>query len=252
MSLILDALRKSEHQRQRQAGPGLAVVPEGRVTERPANWVIALAGLLVLNVIVVAALWLTGRNPAPAAAVATQAAQTPPAAAALAAPTPAPVASAEVRSQPPRPVTLPHQPARSEVRPLTTEVAPPTSTSAAAPATSAVPSAASAPGASFSPEATARAVTPPPAPAMPSTTQANDDARLPRFADLVVRGDLNVPHMHIDIHVYGGTPAERFVFINMRRYNEDQATQEGPRIVRITRDGVVMDHQGTRFFLSRD
>jgi hypothetical protein len=30
VSLILDALRKSEHQRQRQAGPGLAVVPEGR------------------------------------------------------------------------------------------------------------------------------------------------------------------------------------------------------------------------------
>ena len=58
--------------------------------------------------------------------------------------------------------------------------------------------------------------------------------------------------MHLDIHVWSGNPAERFVFINMRRYNEGQATQEGPRVERIARDGVVMDHQGQRFFLSRD
>jgi general secretion pathway protein B len=245
MSLILDALRKSEHQRQRQAGPGLAVVPEGRATERPANWVIALAGLLVLNVIVVSALWWTGRNSGPASAVATQPA------AVVAAPTPVPPAPGDVQSRQPTPVTLPAQPMRSEVRPLTTEVAPPTSTGVPAPAASAGPSPAPALAGDSSPGVTARAATPPPAQA-PTATQANEDARLPRFADLVVRGDLNVPHMHIDIHVYSGTPAERFVFINMRRYNEDQATQEGPRIVRITRDGVVMEHQGTRFFLSRD
>jgi general secretion pathway protein B len=55
-----------------------------------------------------------------------------------------------------------------------------------------------------------------PSPAAP----ANEDARLPRFADLVMRGELNVPHMHIDIHVFSEIPAERFVFINMRKYNE--------------------------------
>jgi general secretion pathway protein B len=238
MSLILDALRKSEHQRQRQAGPGLAVVPESRATERPATWVLALAGLLVLNVIVVTALWLTGRNPEPASPV------EPAAAPAASTPAPVPPATAPARtgSQRPLPVALPAPSVRSEVRPLTTEVAPPVATPAQPRA------AASAAGASAG---TAPAATPPPA-SVPAMQQANDDARLPRFADLVVRGDLNVPHMHIDIHVYSGTPAERFVFINMRRYNEGQATQEGPSIVRITRDGVVMDHQGTRFFLSRD
>jgi general secretion pathway protein B len=239
MSLILDALRKSEHQRQRQAGPGLAVVPESRATERPATWVLALAGLLLLNVIVVTALWLTGRNPEQAPPVEAAAAPAASSPAAL----PAATAPARTGSQRPTPVALPVPSARSEVRPLTTEVAPPAA-AAAQPST-----AASTPGAS--PGAAPRNVTPPPA-SSPSTQQANDDARLPRFADLVVRGDLNVPHMHIDIHVYSGTPAERFVFINMRRYNEGQATQEGPSIVRITRDGVVMDHQGTRFFLSRD
>jgi general secretion pathway protein B len=63
---------------------------------------------------------------------------------------------------------------------------------------------------------------------------------------------MNVPHMHLDIHVFSENPAERFVFINMRRYDEGQVTQEGPRIERIARDGVVMDYQGQRFFLPRD
>jgi general secretion pathway protein B len=75
---------------------------------------------------------------------------------------------------------------------------------------------------------------------------------LPRFADLVVRGELNVPHMHLDIHVYSGNPAERFVFVNMKRYNEGEATAEGPRIERIVPGGVVMEHRGQRFLLSRD
>jgi general secretion pathway protein B len=226
MSLILDALRKSEHQRQRQAGPGLAVVPESRASQRPATWILVLGALLALNILVLAALLLTGRQPAEVAD-----APAPPADAA-----PAPVQAERTVSAP---VALPSRPPRNEVRPLTTEVTEP----AAAPAPAARTEAAG-------PRATAdapRAATPPTA-----VERATNDARLPRFADLVVRGELNVPHMHIDIHVFSGNPDERFVFINMRRYNEGQATQEGPRVERITNDGVVMDHQGQRFFLSRD
>jgi general secretion pathway protein B len=58
--------------------------------------------------------------------------------------------------------------------------------------------------------------------------------------------------MHLDIHVFSTVAADRFVFINMRKYAEGEVTQEGPRIERIARDGVVMDHQGQRFFLPRD
>jgi hypothetical protein len=134
------------------------------------------------------------------------------------------------------PVALPSRPPRNEVRPLTTEVTEP----AAAPA----PAARTETAGPRAPADAPRAAAPPTA-----VERATGDARLPRFADLVVRGELNVPHMHIDIHVFSGNPDERFVFINMRRYNEGQATQEGPRVERITNDGVVMDHQGQRFFL---
>lgn len=228
MSLILDALRKSEHQRQRQAGPGLAVVPESQGAGRPATWLLALAALLLLNMLVLAAVLMTGR-------------QAEPTAGAPAATAPPPQAAPAERSRP-APVTLPARPPRDEVRPLTTEVAPPT-TGTAPPRAQAGGAATSAPGATASPA---------PAPVRTGDEGTADDARLPRFADLLMRGELNLPHMHIDIHVYSPVPAERFVFINMRKYAEREATQEGPRIERITRDGVVMDYQGQRFSLSRD
>jgi general secretion pathway protein B len=236
MSLILDALRKSEHQRQRQVGPGLAVVPESPVSRRPATWLLLLGGLLALNILVLLALLLTGRDPEPEAVA-------PPAAEAVAQPpvsAPPPAAApAETRAEPRRtaPVALPARPPRNEVRPLTTEVAAPPPTAAQAPAASAAPAGAA-----------PRAAAPPGI----SAEQATADARLPRFTDLVLRGELNVPHMHLDIHVFSTVAADRFVFINMRKYAEGEVTQEGPRIERIARDGVVMDHQGQRFFLPRD
>jgi general secretion pathway protein B len=240
MSLILDALRKSEHQRQRHTGPGLAVIPEAQASRGPATWVLALGGLLVLNVLVLAAVLLSG-SPAPAP---TPAPASPPVSSAPPAADPAPRPPPPSAVAAPRavPVELPSRPPRSEVRPLTTEVAAPTTATVSPSAPDATQGAAG-PGAAPQPARVEAA---------PARQQSTDDARLPRFADLVVLGQLNVPHMHIDIHVFSPTPADRFVFINMRRYNEGQATQEGPRVERITRDGVVMEHQGQRFFLSRD
>jgi general secretion pathway protein B len=241
MSLILDALRKSEHQRQRHTGPGLAVIPEAQASRGPATWVLALGGLLVLNVVVLAAVLLSG-SPAPAPGPAPAPASSPVSSAPLAAdPAPRPPPSSAVAAPRAMPVELPARPPRSEVRPLTTEVAAPTTATVT-------------PSAPTAMQGAAEPVAPPPtrSEAAPARQQSTDDARLPRFADLVVLGQLNVPHMHIDIHVFSTTPADRFVFINMRRYNEGQSTQEGPRVERITRDGVVMEHQGQRFFLSRD
>ena len=49
MSFILDALKKSENERQRQVGPSLADVQVSqRRTDKPW-WVVAVAALLVLN-----------------------------------------------------------------------------------------------------------------------------------------------------------------------------------------------------------
>lgn len=249
MSLILDALRKSEHQRQRQAGPGLAVVPERTVTQRPSTWLLLLGGLLLLNIIVLGALLLTGRQP-PATAVTAPPATVSPAPPAATPPAAAPprTDSAPARTSP-APVTLPTRARRDDVRPLTTEVAPASAPARAAPA----PAAETNTGQPATPRPAETTTGERLAGSSPGTTQqATADARLPRFTDLVVRGELNVPHMRVDIHVFSAVPADRFVFINMRKYIEGQATQEGPQVERITRDGVVMDYQGQRFFLSRD
>ena len=65
MSFILDALKKSENERQRHSGPALFEVKVA--TPRPGLplWAIALAALLVVNIGVV--IWLVLRKPAPEA-----------------------------------------------------------------------------------------------------------------------------------------------------------------------------------------
>jgi general secretion pathway protein B len=68
---------------------------------------------------------------------------------------------------------------------------------------------------------------------------------------LNLTGAQALPEMHLDVHVYATTPAERFVYVNMRRYHEGNMLQEGPRLERIRRDGVVLDYQGLRFLLPR-
>jgi general secretion pathway protein B len=59
----------------------------------------------------------------------------------------------------------------------------------------------------------------------------------------------SLPDLHLDIHVYAAQPAERFVFLNNRKYREGGETPDGTRIERITRDGVVLNHRGVRFLL---
>lgn len=247
MSLILDALRKSEHQRQREAGPALAVVPETQPVQRSLRWMPALVALLALNVLVLALVLLREpapepADPAPAAAAPERPAPARPTPAATAGPARSAFGGDADNSSTTRSaVELPARPPTTEVRPLTTEL----------PTTPARPAAG--PGAAATQPAQRPAGAPAAAAAAPaSSARAEADAQLPRFADLVVRGELNVPHMHLDIHVYAGDPAQRFVFINMKRYNEGEATAEGPRVERIVPGGVVMDHRGQRFLLTRD
>jgi len=58
MSFILDALRKSEHERQRSATPGIAQVPFGTTRRELPTWAIALIGVLSLAVLALGGAWL--------------------------------------------------------------------------------------------------------------------------------------------------------------------------------------------------
>jgi general secretion pathway protein B len=81
--------------------------------------------------------------------------------------------------------------------------------------------------------------------------QADNQEVLPTISEISLTGAQALPELHLDVHVYATQPAERFVYINMRKYHQGATLQEGPTIERIRRDGVVLDYQGLRFLLPR-
>lgn len=90
-----------------------------------------------------------------------------------------------------------------------------------------------------------------PAP-MPATAEAAIISEsYATFDELKAAGALQLPDMHLDIHVYSSKPEDRFVFVNMGKYKEKQALDEGPVVREITPDGVILDYRGTRFLLPR-
>ena len=75
---------------------------------------------------------------------------------------------------------------------------------------------------------------------------------LESFNELRAKGQLALPDLHLDIHVYSGQPEERFVFVNMSKYKENATLSEGPVVREITPEGVVLSYQGTTFLLPRE
>jgi general secretion pathway protein B len=103
-----------------------------------------------------------------------------------------------------------------------------------------------------------RSITPPTVAPLPNQATfaaheragAAEDEVLPTNNSLIANGT-NLPDMKLDIHVYSAKPAERFVFVNMRKYVEGQSLAEGPVVERITPDGAILNQHGTRFLLPR-
>ena len=69
------------------------------------------------------------------------------------------------------------------------------------------------------------------------------DEVLPSISEINLTGAQALPELHLDVHVYATKPAERFVYINMRKYREGATLAEGPLLERIRRDGVVLQLQ---------
>ena len=64
-------------------------------------------------------------------------------------------------------------------------------------------------------------------------------------------GSVQLPNLHLDIHVYSDNPGDRFVFINMNKYKEHATLTEGPAVAEIVPEGVILEFSGTRFLLPR-
>jgi len=74
----------------------------------------------------------------------------------------------------------------------------------------------------------------------------------PSIQEVRASGSSNLPELHLDIHVYSAEPEDRFVFINMVKLREGSQLAEGPQVAEITPDGVVLEHQGHLFLVPRD
>lgn len=72
------------------------------------------------------------------------------------------------------------------------------------------------------------------------------------FNDLKAQGVLQLPDLHLDIHVYSTRPDDRFVFVNMSKYKERATLVEGPLVREITPEGVILEFRSIPFLLPRE
>jgi general secretion pathway protein B len=243
MSFILDALRKSEHERQRTAMPGVAQVPFGLPRREMPVWATALIVVLAVALVALGGAWWKATRSAPAD-----------------------VGDASARRE--LPLALPAQRSsavrgESDAARAGTDLAPARADTAAPPAQRTSPVArptpptrdfgATASGAGTTGAATAFSGRPTPepaaSPARSSSPPVSADPTLPSPAALAAEG-VPVPPLRLELHAYAERPADRFVFINGTKYVEGARLAEGPEIVSIEPNGAVLSYLGHRFLLS--
>jgi general secretion pathway protein B len=226
MSFILDALKKSEIERQRQSVPGLMDTRMIPRRNRLPVWAVALGVLLGVNLLVLTFVLTRKSAPAAHASQAAEPASVPAPAAAVPPETQhfSPLDAAPVYA-PEIPVPAGENP--SHLRsPITRK-----------------PSA----GLGSGEMHPARH----PDPLLTDEDAKADQELLPSISEINLTGAQSLSELHLDFHVYATRPADRFVYVNSRKYHEGATLQEGPTVERIRRDGVVLSYHGVRFILPR-
>jgi general secretion pathway protein B len=275
MSFILDALKKSETDRQRQTGPALFEVKVAQPKAGFPVWAIAIVALLVINMVIVG--WLLLRRPSKSEAdpqpppIASQPAPTPPPSAAISQPAPTNTAPPPVQntslppqqtySPPPAPETAPQPTSQAPSNPVRSEPQQPQPGGRAVPArdqneptlggqlragadTGATPSAGN-------PDDDAPAQDPG-SPMFKGHVRRGMENGLMLYQDLAVANGANLPELRLDMHVYDPKPQARFALINMQKMTEGQMMKGEVKVEAITPEGVVMSHNGTKFLLPRE
>jgi len=248
MSFILDALRKSEHQRQKQAGPALAELPAAVPKQASNPWATGAIVLLLVNLLVIGFMLLrnSGSESPEQATVETR----HEAADANEAPVPP---GPGVSRAPPPPMLRPAEErpgSRPESSSLRDQIAPPEPPQPE-PAMAGTPPGGpaivrrSAPTGGSVTYQTLEEVDP-----GYSNPDTSPEKALPRIDEMSTLGGL--PDLQLQLHVYSTVPKDRFVFINGQKYKDGDTLQEGPLVEQITSDGVILSMNGHRFVLSSD
>lgn len=287
MSLILEALKKSEAERRLGHAPGLMdAQPRTRRRRAPVGlWTVVAALMLAIGG---TAYWYGQRSqpamtapgqasapqpgpeagsaeppasadvpssaPLPSTAVQAQAAPSGGARPAIEAPAarlpsdPA-FTSVERESRPQLPVSVPV--AAAPVAPTPAQTAAPSAAPAEAP--SAVPAPATATTAASATDAASSiaAASIAPAPAAPAAPAPPAAETLPELSSIGHEARGQLPPLKISMHVYTEDPAGRVVIIDGRRLREGDALDTRLRLAEIRRDGSVIELDGRRYRLPR-
>ena len=278
MSFILDALKKSETDRQRQNGPALFEVKVAPPRNGLPLWAVGLAVLLAVNLVIVA--WVLLRRP-PAAELAVAA---PPQTANPAQYYPGTGQASTATPPGGLPGTQPGQVNAPGVGAVPVAGTAPTTPLAqtagmtqptpvypgTAPASGGNPSTApgsqlpagendisaaqaDAAGGQANPDDYAPAADPPPPSSFGNHVTRGTSSGVPLYQDAALAAGNHVPQLRLDLHVFAAKPQDRFVMINMHKLHEGDTLPEGVRVESITPEGAVMSSKdGTRFLLPRE
>lgn len=279
MSLILEALKKSEANRRLGQAPDLGTPFTPSRRERSPLWAL----LVIILALGAGAWWLFGRRaiaPVPVSG-------TPPVAAKPAATAASSAQASSHRTSPPGPPKQqPHvaqttpandqqmwvaaqrsregqarnatahprrmprpAPASPPMAPRTQEpvVAAP-ATHSPAPAPTPMDAHARAPAPAPHPDAIAR---PQPHPDAPPPAPGTPKLDVPTYYDLPFATRKALPQLNLSMHVYTADPKQRFIMLDGSRLAEGDTTADNVTVREIRPDGVVLEFQGQRFFYPR-
>jgi len=238
MSYILDALRKSEQQRQRGATPSLiAAQTTDAAPRQPAvlGYSLFAAALLAAGIVIGTMRPWQSEGPAPqplaprppeaVAPLPVPPAAPEPVAVATKVERPAPIPAPPTQPAPAPPIDVPR--AQAPVPAASTQSVP--SAMATTPATDAVPS--------------RESEKPAGARAAPTVTERTPVA----FADLPPAVQQEVPKLSILFHLYSANARDRLVGINNLILHEGDSVQPGLVLEQISADGMILNYKGYRF-----
>jgi general secretion pathway protein B len=212
MSFILDALKKSETDRQQQGGSEFTGVPTSPQLTSVPRWLWIVGPLLAINVVVLIGLLLRSDPASPLQASPSGAVTVaPPPTGGLARPSFENQVAAARENPPVQQANL----GAVEPEPISTN-------SIKSVLISQNPS------------------------AVPASSL------YPTMQEVRARGSINLPDLHLDIHVFSPNPDDRFAFVNMSKLREGATLSEGPVVTEITPDGVVLQYEGQMFLLPRE
>lgn len=259
MSFILDALRKSERERRQEEAPSISRIPEAVPPRETPTWAIATIVALGIGFVAVAGAWVHAvlNTPSPPGGDATRVgidagerapttAETRVERVGIPPPTAASTGSsslAAAASQEPAATAAGSSQPRADARPQSTASSYGAGSSASPSLTSPSSSAASAAqaprsvGGGLREAATATAQSTPPARGSSASLPAVDPVPASYTSNAP---SLGLPELRIELLAYADDPAQRFVFINGRRYQEGDSLSEGPRVIAINSRGVVL------------